>query len=61
MEKLAALLLAICLSLLSMGALAAASAGFPCDFQRVVRRRAPACAPVQRPLVSMARGTLIGS
>jgi len=62
MHKLVALLLAIAIAVFAVGALAAATSGFPCDFVHVARREAPQCGPkAELPLVSMARGGVTGS
>jgi hypothetical protein len=60
MSKLLSLLLAVVISLFTMGALAAATSGFTCDFVRVARTRKPACAP-RRELVCMREGGVSGT
>jgi len=63
MHKLFVLLLAVVVSLVAVGALAAATSSFPCDFVQVARRHAPECAPKgDRPLLSsVAEGGVKGS
>jgi hypothetical protein len=54
MEKLARLMMALLLSLLAFGGLAAAASDFPCEFARVAshgRTCAPAAPVPQKPLL----------